>query len=124
LLLDHVPPPVPVSVVLAPVQTVPEPVIAPGVALTVTVDTAKQPVGTHWQVIFTEPAATPVTTPVEMLTVAIAGLKLVQANDGQTPLLASVVVPVVHTVSVPVFAGGVAFTVKAFVTKQLPGLVV
>jgi hypothetical protein len=42
--LLHVPPPVPVKIIVDPTHTLPGPVIAPGMGLTVTTAVVKQPV--------------------------------------------------------------------------------
>jgi hypothetical protein len=78
LLLLQAPPPVELaSVVVEPTQTLFEPVLAEGVAFTVKAKVAKQaPVVVY--VITTGPAETPATSPVPLLTVAMAVLLLVQ----------------------------------------------
>jgi hypothetical protein len=65
-------------------------------------------------VISTVPAVTPVTTPVPVATVAIAGLAL----DHVPPAVAllSVVVRPGQTINVPVIAAGAVFTVTVVVT--------
>ena len=114
--LAHTPPLVAsVRVVVNPTHTLVVPPIAAGLAFTVTVATARQPV-LNVYVIIVVPAVRPVTTPVETPIVATPVLPLVHVP----PLVASVRVVVAPTqaLSVPPMAAGLAFTVTTVVTRQ------
>src|ERR1043166_8504132 len=104
LLLLQVPPDVPsVSVTVEPAQTLPGPDIATGLGLTVTViEVGQMPPVAY--VMVTVPAATPVTTPDDEPTVAIAVLVLVH----RPPVTASdnAVVRPTQTEVVPVMGPG------------------
>lgn len=70
--------------------------------------------------MFTRPAATPVTSPVELMP-AIAGLPDVHVPP---PLVfVSIVVPPIHTAAVPPMFDGSAFTVNDDVRRQPVGSV-
>lgn len=89
--------------------------VGDGSALTVTVVLTEQLVGRVY-VITEVPAVTPVTTPVEGLTVATAGVALLQVPPGVA--LLNVVVALTHTLVVPEIAAGNGLTV-AFVVAVL-----
>ncbi len=101
LLVVHVPPPVPLSVVDANTHNEYGPVIADGSGLTVTTIVEAQPVPRAY-VITEVPEVTPITTPVDDETVATDVLPLVHVPP---PELLSVVVAPVQTLAVPVMAG-------------------
>lgn len=104
--------PEPVSVVVAPTQTVSVPVMV-GFALTVTVAVCVQPT-LFVYVITLVPAATPVTTPA-LLTVATAGLAEIHGlTAAGVPEPVNVVVAPTQTVNVPVMVGA-ALTVTVAV---------
>jgi hypothetical protein len=110
----HVPPVgVEERVVVEPEHTVVAPVIAPGFALTVTTNVAGQP-RSDVNVITDVPAATPVTSPVEV-TVAFAGVP--EVHEPADASLRLVVAPT-HTAAVPVIAGGSALTVTIVEVEQ------
>lgn len=122
LLLLHVPPVgVDANVVVYPVHTVSEPVIAEGVALTVIGFVAMQPVGNVY-VSVAVPAETPVQMPVHAPTTAIVVLLLVhpqlvlpeEPNDDDDPA---------HTVDAPDIAAGNGLTVTTAITRQPVGSV-
>ena len=114
LLLLHTPDGVPlVSVSGVPMHTRLLPVVAPGAGTASTVTTAVTAPEAAVYVIVAVPATTPVTTPDE-LTVATAGVLLLHVPPGVAS--ASVVVPVTHTVNVPVMG---AVTVPGFTVKFL-----
>ena len=118
-MLSQVPPDgVAANVVVAPTQTLADPVIADGVGLTVIIDVIKHPVG-NVNGIVGLPADTPVTTPVVLTTVAWAVLLLLHVL---VPLgLLNVVVRPTHTDPTPVIAAGSGLTVTGVVTKQPVG---
>jgi hypothetical protein len=103
---------------MPPSQTAPPPDIPDGKGLTVTIILAVQPAPSAY---ITEalPAATPVTTPVEGLTVAIVpGEQLhVPPLDG----LLSTVVPPGQTCAKPVIAPGEELIVNVLTAAQPPG---
>ena len=108
------------NVVVDPAQSVRVPVIAAGSGFTVTVAVTKQPVGKVYEI--TEvPADTPVTTPVDELTVATAGVALLQVPPAVA--LLNVVVDPAHSVRVPVIAAGRGLTVTVAVRKHPVGSV-
>jgi len=110
----HVPPAgVSPRLVVEPTHTVVVPVIAVGVAFTVTGVVTKQPVGSA-KVILVVPAATPVTIPVDAPTVAVLGFWLVHVLVPDTSL--NVVVANWQTVVVPVITDGSGLTVISVVT--------
>jgi len=111
---DHTPPLVASdNEVIIPAQTVAEPAIADGTALTVTTDIAEQPDGIVYE---TEavPAVTPVTFP-KPSTVTFA------LKDDHEPLpvasLSAIVLPA-HTGITPEIAAGAALTVTVAVAVQ------
>jgi hypothetical protein len=122
----HTPPDVVlVKIVVEPIHALVVPPIAASVGNALTFTTAcafdVQPFVVTVYVIVADPAATPVTTPVE-LTVATAVL-----DEVQTPFavaLASAVVEPAHTSVVPVIAAttGIALTVTAVVTDAVQPL--
>jgi len=115
LLLVHEPATVLVYAAVLPAQILVGPVIGPGVALTVTLTVATQPVGGA-NVIVATPALTPLTTP-PAVTPAIAVLLLVHVPiEG---VAVSIVELLVHTILAPVIVGAV-FTVIAFVVLHPP----
>ena len=120
LLLLHVPEGVAsLSVVVKPAQTAIVPVIDAGNGLTVTGVVMIQPVVLSVYVIVGVPAATPVTTPVALLTVASNVLLLLQLPSGVASL--KLVVKPAHTLVVPVIAAGSGLTVAVLVMIQLVG---
>lgn len=109
VLLLHTPPVVAeLSVVADPAHTLVVPVIAAGIALTVTVVVVLQP-DVSVKVIEVVPAETPVTIP-ELLIVATAGVLLVHDSPPVDASLKPMVVPT-HKEVVPVIASGNGFTV-------------
>ena len=128
LLLVHEPPASPPVAVITlvgdePVWIVVEPAHAgvPGTANGFTLTTAvRLHVFVHVYVIVDVPAFAPVTTPVDEPTVAFAVVLLVHVPP-VVPVLASVVVALLHTVSVPDMAVGSAsiFTVVTLVQPEL-----
>jgi hypothetical protein len=102
LLLVHVPPEVELPrVVLVPEQAFKVPVIVAGLAVTVAMTDALQPVLNEY-VMFAVPAPMPESTPVELI------VAVVVVPPVQEPLLivaASVVVAPGHTAGVPRMAG-------------------
>lgn len=116
--LVHVPPDgEELNVVVAPTHTVAVPVIADGVAFTVTTAVTLQVVGSVY-VIDAVPALAPETTPDEEPTVATPVAPLVHVPpDGVEP---SVVVAPTHRFSVPVIDDGRLLTVMFFVAKHPP----
>lgn len=114
--LVHTPPLVPsVSVVVAPAHNVVVPVIATGLAFIVVVTIVKQPVGKVYD-ITAVPAATPVTTPVEMPTVATPVLPLVHMPP--PVVLVSVVAPPTQARAVPLIEAGLPLIVAIVVARQ------
>ena len=113
--LVQVPPPASLKVVVNPAQTAAVPVIDAGNGLTVTTLAAIQPVARVY-VITEVPDATPVTTPVEGLTVAIVEVLLVHVPLPVASL--NVVVKPTQTVSVPVIDAGNGLTVTTLVAIQ------
>ena len=112
-LLQIPPPAASVKDVLAPTQVVGVPVIVPGFGspLTVTTSVVVHPVEPLVKVIAAVPAATPVTTPPGLVTVATAVLLLVQLTVPPV-VSASVVVPPTHSTGPPVIVPtGVTLTV-------------
>lgn len=108
--LLHVPlPDVSLTVALVPLQVPELPVIGAS-ALTVTVAVVMQP--SILYVIVELPPLTPVTVPVAKLTVAIAGLLLVQLPP---PASVNGVVKPLHTTVVPEMAPGIGLTLKVAV---------
>ncbi len=99
-----------VSVDVWPTHTLSVPPIAPGRAFTVTVTVEEQLPAV--KLIVAVPGLTPPIKP-GLRILAIAGLLLVHTPG---PPLASVVVKPTHRPSVPVIAGGPAFTVTMVVT--------
>ena len=117
LLLLQVPPPVTsLNDTVAPVHSAIAPCTGAGFAFTVTLLTAIQPVGALY-VIFTVPAATAVTIPVLLPTVAVNMLLLLH-----TPLPVSerVVVVPAHNTKLPVAVCGLALTITVAAVVQ-PG---
>ena len=113
--LLHTPPGVALlSVPGVPMQMIPLPVIGAGTGVAFTVTTAVTGPEATLYVIVVVPAETPVTIPDADPIVATAGVLDVQVPPGVAS--ASVVVPVTHTVNVPVIGAVVApgFTVKLF----------
>src|SRR5664279_1620514 len=112
LLLLQLPPAspeLPNAVVVAPIQTVAGPLMIPALAsgftmITFVADKVAQLLVTEY-VMMVDPAATPVTTPVEAFTVATAGLLLVQVPLA-SPVLVNGVVPFTHTVVDPLITPG------------------
>ena len=105
--LVHVPPPIAATrLVVLPIQMMLVPVIADGVAFTVTTAVFTQLPAVYDMV--TVPAATPVTTPVDEPTVAKPVLLLLHVPP--VVAQASVVVAPSHTVSVPVIGNGFTLT--------------
>ena len=92
------------------------PVIASGTGFTVILLVTVQP-PPNVKMMVTPPADTPVTTPVVLPTLAIAGVVLIQVLVPAPSV--SVTVPPTHTWVGPVMAGGMAFTVTVFVARQL-----
>jgi len=110
LLLVHVPPDTEdVSVALVPRHNVVLPLMLPPVELTVTTARVEHPQLATVYVIVAVPPDTPLTTPDEEPTVATDVLLLLHVPP-PLALLSAVVAPG-HTVSVPVIAAGVDFTV-------------
>ena len=117
LLLLHVPPVVAsLNPVVPPSQTVVVPLIEDGNGLIVTVLVILQPVAAVYKIIDVPPV-TPVTTPVDELTVATAVVPLLQVP----PLVASlsVVVAPAHATAVPVIANGNGLTVIVLVETPI-----
>lgn len=115
--LLHVPPAVASeSMVPLPAQNDPKPVIAAGDVFTVMAFTAKQVPSA--QVMFTVPAAIPVTTPEDEPTVAIDVLLLDHVTPGVISI--SVAVLPVQTVLGPAIGNGVGRTVTVRVARQAP----
>jgi hypothetical protein len=109
LLLVHVPPTGPeFRLVVEFTHTVSEPVIFEGSGLTVTTTLAVQPVLVLVKITVAVPAVTPVTAPVNELTVTLG---LGELQEPGPPVLLNIVVPLTQTENVPVDAGGNAFTV-------------
>jgi len=102
---------------VAPIQAVEEPVIAGGLELTVTVVVEKQPEDVWVNVILAVPAAIPLTTPVDVPTVATDKLPLLQVPAPAASV--RVTEPPIHIPKDPVGAGGAAFTVTTAVAKLL-----
>jgi len=96
------------KLVVDPAQTTAVPVIGAGNGLTVTVVVIRQPVGNVY-VIVAVPKADPPTTPLDMLTGAIADALLLQVP----PVLASLSVEVKprQTLVLPEIGAGNGFTV-------------
>ena len=116
LLRVQVPPPLGLArVVVDPSQTMEEPVIAPGVWLTVTTDVAGVPQPLEY-VISAVPPATPVTMP--ELEPTVATLVFDDVHAPKPPGLVSVVVRPEQTVCVPAFDPGLALTVNTAVAAQ------
>ena len=106
--LDQVPPPVAsLRVVVKPLQTVAIPVMDEGNGFTVTTFVAIQPVARVY-VIVELPDDTPVTSPVDKPTVAIAVLPLVHVPP---PASLKDAVNPAQTTAVPVMDDGNGFTV-------------
>jgi len=105
------------SVVLRPAQTVAVPVIADGKGLTTKEVDMIQPVGSVY-VIFAVPFKLPITTPVELFTVATAVLSLLHVPD---PPSVSPVVNPAHTFVAPPIGSGNGLTVKGVVRLQPVG---
>ncbi len=121
VLLLQVPPLVVVlNIVDEPAQTAPIPVIAAGDGITVITFVTMQPVPSEY-VIVTVPAATPVTSPLVLLTVARAVLLLL--HKPPVGLEASVIIAPVQTVPAPVIAVGAVLTFTVVVTEQVVGKV-
>lgn len=117
LLLLQVPvPPLLLTVAVAPMQTLPAPVIAGGNGFTVSVRVMEQPVEESVKVMVVVPAATPLTTPVAMLIVAVPVLLL--AHVPPPALLLKVADEPTHTAAAPDMAGGGPLTVILVVVKQ------
>ena len=122
LLLVHTPNSVAlVNVVDEPEHTDEAPPMAAGVAATLTIPVAMQPVGNIY-VIADVPAATPVTIPDEDPIVAVE-VELLDHGPPEEVLL-SVVVDPIHTLSVPemVFGKGFMVTVTLPCTPQQPSV--
>jgi len=114
--LDQLPPVVAFDkVVVAPIETPDAPVIAAGDALIVIVVVLKHPLPSVY-VIVAVPGDIPITIPVAESTVALVGLLVDQTPPGVAWL--SAVVSPTHTLSVPVIAAGVAFTVTCVMLEQ------
>jgi hypothetical protein len=96
------------------------PVIAAGNALTVEMRVRIQPLGSMY-VITALPAITPVTTPDDAFTVALATELLLQVPP-MSELVSAVVEPS-HTDAVPPITAGSAFVVATVVTIQPDGSV-
>lgn len=107
-----------VSMVEAPAQTAPAPVIAAGDGITVIAFVTMQPVPSEY-VIVTVPAVTPVTSPLVLFTVARAALLLL--HNPPVGLVASIVMACVQTVPAPVIAVGAVLTFTVVVTEQVEG---
>ncbi len=115
-LLLHVPPAdVLANVVVAPTQTVGVPVTGAGIGYTVTTAVAIQPVAIV-NVILDVPAAMPVTTPEDELTVAVATSLLLQVPAPEA--LDRAVVVDWHTDRLPVMGDGGLSTVTVVVATQ------
>ena len=115
LLLLHVPPAgVEFNVVVKPTHTAALPVIAVGLALTVTVAVTVHPVPKEY-VIVDVPAAAPVTTPVVD---PIKALPLLLLHPPPPGVEFKVVVKPTHTPNVPVIGVGVVLTFTTVVFKQ------
>jgi len=118
LLLLHEPPSAPsVSVVVPPMQVIALPPIAGGAVLTVTTIEALQPPMVYN--ILAVPPATPVTTPVAGLTVAVPVAEELHTPPGVPSV--SVVVPPTQVSAVPDIAvtAGLTFTVAVAVDEQV-----
>ena len=116
VLLTQVPEPGSLSVIDEPAQTADGPEMDEGNGLTVMVAVTKQPV-LIVQVIMARPAATPVTTPVAAITVALIPLVLHVA-----PLIPpSVIDDPIQTLVGPVTGAGKGLTVTGFVRTHPEG---
>jgi len=113
--LLHVPPPVLVSVILPPAQTMEDPVIVGGSGSTERVVVTTHPEAGIY-VIVVVPAAIPVAIPEEIPIVAI----VVELLDHMPPVVASlrVVVLPIQTLVLPVMGGGGGVTVTIAVIAQ------
>lgn len=121
VLLLQVPPLVVVlNIVDEPAQTAAVPVIAAGDGITVIPVVTMQPVPSEY-VIVTVPAATPVTSPLVLFTVARAALLLLHSPPEGVDT--SVVMAPMHTVPAPVIAVGAVLTFTVVVTEQAVGKV-
>jgi hypothetical protein len=123
LLLVHVPPVgVDASVDVLPKQIPVVPVMAVGIAFTVTTAVLKQPVVANVWVMVAVPAPTPLAVVVAAVpeTVTTPVLLLVHAP---VPVEVSVVLLPSHIVVVPVMFAGTASTVATVSTKQPPASV-
>lgn len=121
LLLLQVPPVVEfVRVVVAPSHTVKEPLMADGSGFTTNVVVLVHP-ALMWYVIVAVPAVTPVTSPVPVLTVAIAVLLLLHVPPDVA--CDKVDEEPTQVFVVPVIADGAPFTVAIVVTLHPPGAV-
>ena len=103
------------SVVVAPVQTVADPEMDPGVDVTVTGCTSKHP-ELKMYVIFATPAPMPVTTPVPDPTVARPGLLLSHVPPDGEEL--NVIVAPTHTAEAPEIVEGAVFTVTVAIDSH------
>jgi hypothetical protein len=120
LLLAHVPPAAAsFNVVVEPSQTTAVPPIAAGRELTVTTAAVAQPVDNIYDIVAV-PAITPVTTPLDVPTVALP-LLLLQVPPA---LLVRLVVDPAQTDRVPLITDGSAFTVTTTVATSLPHILV
>jgi hypothetical protein len=117
LLLQTALPEASTSVVAEPTQTLDDPEIGAGSALTVTTVVTKQPVGSVYE-ITAVPVATPVTTPVPL---TVARELLLELHEPPTDEVLKPVVCPTHTVAVPVIGNGNGFTVIAYLVKQPVG---
>jgi len=104
-----------VRVVDAPTQTLPEPEMAAGSGLTLTVLVTKHPLPRSY-VMVTVPNETPPTTPVDALTEPTAGLLLLHVPPAG--VVESVVVAPRHAMFTPVIAAGVGVTVTTATELQ------
>jgi len=112
LLLDHIPPPVPVNTTELPTHIALGPDIGPGEGFTTMVTLALQPVDNVYMIV-AEPGATPVTTPDDEPTVAMLVLLLVQTPPAV--LFVSVMDDPAQTDVGPAMATGLGFTVTTAV---------
>ena len=115
LLLQMPPGTTSLRVSVRPTHTLVEPIIGPGVGLTLIVVVVIQPVG-KVKVITVLPIATPVTTPVVDPTVAMVVALLVQVPEPEASLRASV--EPMHTASPPEIGAGSGVTVTTLVMVQ------
>ena len=107
-----------VKVIVELIHTLPGTLIVAGNGLTVTTAVVVQLVDVAVKVMMEVPGVTPVTKPDPVITVATAGVPLLQVPPPASPL--SEVVKPWHTLNVPVMAVGNALTVITFVLLQPP----